>query len=181
MVRAGDIGFGGKRKGFYPKAVRWFTFSRWSHNFVVTPPVFDSISVLEADLKVQIVPFEKEYIRKNVDYWEVWRPTRATESEIYRAVSAAFQAEAGNLYGFAQIVWFAVRQIARRLGIAFGGRNWFPEGSICSETLWQFLVALGGDYKAAFEGLGQNEVSPEDIYRIVKERPDLFTFVMEKT
>lgn len=180
MVRPGDIGFGGKRKGFYPKAVRWFTYSRWSHNFVVIHPVMQSVSVLEADLKVQIVPFYKEYIMKNSDYWEVWRPRRATESEIYNAAKVAYEVESGNIYGFAQIAWFAARQLARRFGISIGEKNWFPDGSICSETLWHFLVALGGDYKAAFEPLGQNEVSPEDIYRIVKERSDLFAFVMEK-
>lgn len=180
MIRAGDIGFGGKRKGFYPKAVRWFTSSRWSHNFFVTPPVLGELSVLEADLKVQLVPFQKEYIEKNADYWEIWRPIKANESRVYQSSAETYLLEAGEIYGFAQILWFAVRQLLSKLGISIAGRNWFPDGTICSETLWKYLVALGGDYKAAFYHLGENEASPEDIYRIVKARPDLFEFVMEK-
>lgn len=180
IVRAGDIGFAGKRKGFYPSAVRWFTSSRWSHNFFVTPPVFGSLAVLEADLKVQIVPFVKEYVEKNVDYWELWRPILSTESEIYQAAVKTYHLEAGDVYGFAQIAWFAVRQLLSKLGFFLSGKNWFPSGSICSETQWKYLVNLGGDYRAAFESLGENEVSPEDIYKVVKARPDLFEFVMEK-
>jgi len=175
-VQPGDIGFGGKRKGFYPKAVRWFTRSLWSHCFFVTPEVLGEISVLEADLKVQLVPFQKEYIEKQADYWEVWRPTQATPEAIDMACRLTYQTQAGELYGFLQIPWFAVRAILRKLGMDLS-QNWFPSGTICSETQWIFLMFLGGEYRTAFSHLGQDECSPEDIHQVVLNRPDLFTFV----
>lgn len=180
MIRPGDIGFAGKRKGFYPNAVRWFTASRWSHCLVVTPPVLGHLSVIEADLMVVMRPWEKEYVERNNDYYEIWRPKKVTESKIFNACASLYRQDAGEIYGFLAISWFAVRQLFSKIGITIAGNNWFPSGEICSETQWQYLVNLGGEYRVLFEGLGENENSPEDLYRLVISRPDLFEFVEKR-
>lgn len=177
MVRPGDVGFGGKRSGFYPNAVRWFTRSRWSHCFVVTPPFLGEISVIETDLKVQLVSFQKEYVEKNADYYEIWRPIAATEEQIYEACRKVYLIQAGSIYGFLQIPWFALRAMCGWIGITLR-RNPFPDGEICSELLWEYLVALGDNYREAFSFYTENECSPEDLYAIAKGRPDLFEFVI---
>lgn len=179
MIRAGDIGFGGKRKGIYPRLVRFFTSSRWSHCFVVTPPILGHLSVIEADLKVQCVPFQKEYVEKNTDYYEILRPFRATESQIWRACSELYARDAGATYGFLQIPWFALRALLAPLGVHLRA-NPLPDGEICSETIWQYLNLLGGPYARVLDGFGENECSPEDIYRAVKDRPDLFEVVLKR-
>jgi hypothetical protein len=179
VVQPGDIGFGGKRAGFYPSAVRLFTKSKWSHCFVITPPVLGEISVIEADLKVQVVPFHKEYILKDADYYEVWRPIRSNESLLYSAVADLYKKDAGEIYGFLQIPWFAIRSLLGKVGIKIS-KNWFPSGEICSETLWQYMHNLGGEYRKAVELLGENESSPADLYNIVKDRNDLFEFVLRR-
>ena len=176
MIRPGDIGFGGKRKGWYPATVRWFTKSRWSHNFVVMPPYMGEICVLEADLKVQLVTFQKEYVEKDADYYEIWRPTQIGKGEIYGATGKLFKSDAGEIYGFMQIPWFAVRSLLEKIGIKLS-KNWFPAGEICSETPWRYLYNLGGEYRVEAEKLGENECSPQDIFTLVESRPDLFEFV----
>lgn len=174
MLKAGDFGFGGKRSGWYPRSVRWFTSSRWSHCFVVMPEYLGELSVLEADLKVQLVPFQKEYVEKNADYYEIWRPKVASESQVWKACAEIYRDDAGELYGFLQILWFAFRQGLGKLGIRVGGRNWFPQGEICSETLWAYLSRLPGEAGLLARQMGEDECSPEDLYRMVKSRPDLF-------
>lgn len=179
MIRHGMIGFGGKRSGFYPNAVRFFTKSKWSHCFVVIPQVLGELSVIEADLKVQIVPFQKEYVEKNADYYEVWEPIYATDSDVYRATTDIFIKNAGEIYGFLQIPWFAWRAFMRIFGVKLR-RNWFKDGEICSELLWSYLMELGPKYRNAFSILTEDECSPEDIYEIVLSRPDLFQFVTKR-
>jgi hypothetical protein len=179
MIRPGDIGFGGKRTGFYPNAVRWFTKSRWSHCFVVMPPYMGEICVLEADLKVQLVTFKKEYVEKNADYYEIWRPIATNESKIYKACSELFMQDAGEIYGFMQIPWFALRAMLGWIGIHLK-KNPFPSGEICSETPWRYIMALGGEYAKAISHLTEEECSPQDIYEAVIVRPDLFQLVLTK-
>lgn len=179
MIRPGDFGFGGKRKGVYPKIVRFLTRSKWSHCFVVMPEVMGELCVIEADLKVQVVSFHKEYVLKDADYYEIWRPIRALESDINTAVKSLFEKDAGEIYGFLQIPWFAVRAIMGYFGLKLNGKNPFPEGEICSETLWQYFANLR-KYSSTFEPLGEDECSPEDLYRIVSSRPDLFEKITER-
>jgi hypothetical protein len=180
VILPGDIGFAGRRSGFYPSAVRWFTNSKWSHCFVVMPEYMGELSVLEADLKVQLVPFREEYVHKDEDYYEIWRPKKASIGEKLSACHALYLSSAGGIYGFMQILWFAVRQGLLKLGINLPGKNWFPGGEICSETLWVYLVYLGGHYRGLFEGMGRNEVSPQDLRAAMQSRPDLFEFVYER-
>ena len=179
MIISGDIGFGGKRKGWYPATVRWFTKSRWSHNFVVMPKYLGEQCVLEADLKVQLVTFQKEYVEKDADYYEIWRPKKATTKEIVEASAKLFRSDAGEIYGFMQIPWFAVRSLLAKIGIKLS-KNWFPAGEICSETPWRFLYNLGGEYREKVELIGENECSPEDIFNIIKSNVDLFEFILER-
>lgn len=180
MIRPGDIGFAGKRQGFYPKAVRWFTSSRWSHCLVITPPVLGHLSVIEADLMVVMRTWEKEYVERNNDYYEIWRPIGPNESEIFRACAELYRSDAGEIYGFLQIAWFAFRQGLGKLGIRVGGRNWFPSGEICSETLWAYLARLPGEAGRLAREMGEDECSPEDLYRMVRSRPDLFELVARR-
>lgn len=179
MIRPGDIGLGAKRKGFYPSAVRWFTKSKYSHVFLICHEYYEQLQVFEVDLKVQTVPFNKEYVEKNDDSYVIYRPIRATESEIYNAAKLVHNTRAGGLYGFLQIPWFAVRSILQKVGIHLK-RNWFPSNDICSEMPLIYLKALNKEYAGAFFLLTENETSPQDIAKIVESRPDLFEFVTER-
>jgi hypothetical protein len=140
---------------------------------------YGELQVFEVDLKVQTVPFNKEYVEKNDDSYRIYRPIRATESEIYSALKFVHNTRAGSLYGFLQIPWFAARSILQKIGIHLK-KNWFPANDICSEMPLVYLVLINEEYRAAFAHLSENETSPEDIAKVVENRLDLFEFVTER-
>ena len=181
FVGAGDIAFGHpKNLGFYSKAVRFFTKSKWSHCFFVGPDYCGELVAIEADLKVQVVPFYKEYIEKKVDAYQVYRPIKTRDKDVLRATKTVFHITAGETYGFLQIPWFAIRSILKNLFGWILTKNWKPDGVICSELLLIYIQALGGEYLDAFKHLKVNETSPQDIFEIVIHRPDLFEFICER-
>lgn len=179
--RSGDIAFSYPvALGFYSRAVRFFTKSNWSHCFFLSEDYLGARMVFESDLKAQLVPFDKEYIESQVDSYELYRPTLARGNEITEACKSSFYLSAGETYGFLSIPWFAIRETLYWITGKKLTKNFRTRGSICSESLVLYLKALGPEYQEAFKDLTQDETSPEDIYRIVKARPDLFHFIGER-
>jgi hypothetical protein len=175
--KAGDIAFSHPAKlGFYSKAVRFLTKSRWSHCFFMPYNYLGYLVVMEADLKVQLVPFETEYVKKEVDCYEIFRPTKATEMDVISASKKCFLDNAGKTYGFLEIPWHALRAIAAWVGIKLEN-NPIETGEICNELLYAYLFNLGGEYARAISALKSGDSNPEEIYKIVLDRPDLFEFV----
>ena len=178
MIQQGDIVFSYPRDmGFYSKAVRYFTKSLWSHCFYISQPYMGEQMVFESDLKAQLVPWNKEYIQKNADVYEVFRPKLASARAIEKATRETYFDFAGETYGFFSIPWFAIRETLKRVFGFVLRKNFTATGVICSEMLVEYIKALGGQYFASFEHLKANETSPEDIYLIVKARPDLFEYI----
>ena len=176
--KAGDIAFSYPVElGFYSRGVRFFTKSFWSHSFHLSIDYLGQRMVFETDLKAQLVPFEKEYIEKKADAYEIWRPIKATAPEILHATKHSYFSIAGETYGFLSIPWFAVREMVYWITKKKLWKNFKTEGAICSESLIVYIQALGGEYLEAFKSLTRDETSPEDIYRIVKSRPDLFELI----
>ena len=177
----GDIAFSSPVKlGFYSRSVRFFTKSKWSHCFYIGPEYMGMYMAIETDLKVQVVPFQKEYIEKKEDVYELYRPIKATLSDVHTASKATFYITAGETYGFFQIPWFALRSLFKWFFNKTLKNNIETDGVICSELLIIYLQGLGGLYLDAFKHCKINETSPEDIYEIVLSRPDLFEFVGER-
>lgn len=179
MIASGCIAFSHPKKlGFYSKSVRYFTKSQWSHCFFVGPAYMGELIVIETDLKVQAVPFWKEYIQKDADVFEVYCPAVASMEDMETAARVAFLSGAGETYGFLSIPWFAIRSLYRRIFKGDLKVNFSRSGMICSELLVIYLKALGGEYERAFQHLSDNETSPEDIYEVVTARPDLFQRIL---
>lgn len=173
----GDIAFSTKAdSGWYSKSVRFFTKSQWSHCFFLSEDYLDEAQVWEIDLKAQLVPFKKEYIEKQIDVYEMFRPTITNKSKIRAAAQECINGTAGETYGFLEIPWFAVRSLLSKIGVHLK-ENVNKDGVICSEALFIYLSSLGGGYANAFSQFTRDEVSPEDLYKVVKERTDLFEFI----
>ncbi len=179
MITPGCVGLSAKRTGFYPKAVRFFTQSNYSHVFVIAHDYYNKQQVFEVNLEAGLRGFESEYIQKNNDSYEIYKPIKATDKEIYKAVSETFHYCNGVTYGFLQIPWFAFRAIFRVFGIELH-RNWFPWGGICSEMPLIYLKLINKEYAQAFAHLTENECSPQDIAAVVESRTDLFQFITER-
>lgn len=153
------------------------TGSKWSHCFFLLGEVCGELSVMEADLKCQVVPWTREYVENNNDYYEVYRPVKASLKEIKNAGSFCFKEYSGEMYGFLQIPWFIYRILVHRLFGSNPKKNWSTSGVICSESLYDYLFQLGGKYRDLVKDLGPDITSPEDLYRLVLSRTDLFEFV----
>jgi hypothetical protein len=132
-------------------------------------------AVIEADYKCQVVPFTEEYIEKNEDYWQIWRPKVCTLGDKLRETNRIYKKYAGKTYGFLQIPWFIWQRIANIFGFN-PGSNWFPKGVICSEVTFDYVQGLGDLHREALP-FTLNEVNPDQIYEIVQKRPDLFELV----
>lgn len=173
--RAGDIAFSMPAKpGFYSRGVAFFTASRWSHCFFLCADYAGMRSVLEADLKVQLVPFEIEYVEKQNDKYEIYRPIAARPESVSAACEYTFIAYAGATYGFFEIPWFAVRAILNKLFKVLLRGNFVKSGVICSELLVDYLKIIDTE---TFSKLSSDDTSPEDIYKVIKSRPDLFEYI----
>lgn len=178
-IFVGDIGLSHRRSGFYSRAVGFFTNSYWTHNFIVCSGMYGEPAALEADLKVQLVPMDKEYGAKNNDSYEIWRPTKASMKDRDYAARTTYVEYAGETYGFLQISWFVWAWLCVKIGVK-PGSNWFPSGVICSELTLYYLLALDGEYEEAFKHLTLNEVTPDDIAIVVRGRPDLFELILTR-
>lgn len=177
-MKVGAIFFSSPRNpGFYSRAVKYFTKSKWSHCFYVGPAYMGELMAIETDLKLQVVPFQKEYVEKNEDVYEAFYPQMASSVDVLNAAKLAFRETAGQTYGFLSIPWFAVRA---KLGHLFSfKKNYSTSGAICSELLVKYIRALGGEYEKCVSHLTDDETSPEDLYTIVLSRQDLFKRIGE--
>lgn len=174
MIQSGDIAFSGKRKpGFYSRTVMRLTKSKWSHCFPVVGTALDQLSVLESDLDVTMVSFHEMYELRNIDYYEMWRPTKATQDAIKAAGEYVYINFAEEEYGFLQPLWFMLRQLGFPLH-----RNFFRSGLVCSGLLYEYMKRLGPEYADTLKNFDAYNSSPQDLYDIVRARTDLFTFVL---
>lgn len=177
-VQVGDIVFSGNRKkSFYSNAVMFFTNSKWSHCFFIMTDVANERAAFEADLKCQVVPWIREYGSSDNDYYEVYRPIKASNDEKIAAANHIYMEYSGEIYGFMQIPWFIWDALCKKIGWD-AGKNWFPSGVICSESLNEYIHKLNKLYNDAFNSESDmNRASPEDLYLIVKKHPELFEYV----
>lgn len=131
---------------------------------------------MEADLCVQIVSFDKEYIEKQNDVYDLFRPIKASNVEIIGSCVKTFKENAGEAYGFIEIPWHAFKAILGWFGYKLEN-NPINTGVICNELLHSYLLNLGGEYFEAFNVFKTKDTNPEELYRVVLSRPDLFEFI----
>lgn len=149
----------------------YITEGYFSHAFILTPTVGDKWLCIEAELEgVTASPFELAYQKNlNRDYIQFKVKVSDNQTGINSILS---KLETG--YGFAQMLWFLWRFICSKFGKDIKGQdNWFyKDGTLCSQLAAEYLFSAGLSY--LFEGFGQGSISPNDIYKIAKSRPDLF-------
>lgn len=180
QVQAGDLVFSGKRKpGWYSTIVMWATRSKFSHCFPIVGTALGELCALEADLDVTMVSWQAEYVDKQIDYYEVWRPVKAPDDAIAFAGKYCFDHFAEEVYGFSAIPWFLARSILARVGVRLK-RNWFT-GMVCSSLLYEYWKALGTPYTQMLTPFASNTVDPQELRDLVSANRDCFVFVGERT
>ena len=180
-VQQGDISFSGKRaSNWYSDGVKAITESKWSHSFIVAGLALGELSAMEADLDVTMVSWQSQYVDKNNDYYEVWRPIKASQSNIEAAAKYCYNNYAEEPYGFLEIPWFIYRIYAKKWFGINATTNWSSSGMFCSGLTYNYLYQLGGEYRDILKDFKDNTMSPQDLYNIVLARPDLFEFVLQR-
>lgn len=180
-VQQGDVAFSGKRKwNFYSAAVKYITGSPWSHSFILLGSVNGEISAMEADLDVTVVSWQSQYVTADNDYYEVYRPIKASQEDIQRATQYCFDNYAEEVYGFLEIPWFIYRIYANKWFGWKPKKNWSSTGMFCSELTYDYLYQLGGEYRDLIKDFTPDTASPADLYNLAKTRLDLFQFVLSR-
>jgi hypothetical protein len=176
-IQVGDLVFSGRRgNNFYSQGVKWFTGSKWSHCFFIMTDVAGERAVLEADMHCQVVPWNREYVLQNDDYYEVYRPIKDTDVDKAAAADATYKECSGEIYGYTQIIWFVWDAMCKKLGLN-SGRQWFPNGIVCSGVQDKYAQRLPISSKAFSQLTVVNRVTPQEMYVPVVTRPELFKLV----
>jgi hypothetical protein len=183
ILKAGDIGFSSNNStglaGFVPKAIRYFTKSKWSHSLLIQAPILKEEAVQEASDLVQIVPFQRNY-RDSTETFEMFRIKKGVVSKatIDASLKKCFNEFTGQKYGYLQLFWFIYRAIAEKFGKDVRhNKNWLSDGVICSELVYWYLFYLGEPFKTLLEPWNADTIQPQDIYNIVQSHPELFELV----
>ena len=180
-VQKGDIAFSGKRaSNWYSNGVKSITKSKWSHSFLLMGDACGELSVLEAELSISAVPWQREYVEKDADYYESYRPTSASQEDIDRATKYCYYNYSGEAYGFLEIPWFIYRIYMQRWFGYTPKKNWSSDGIFCSELVFDYLYQLGGEYRDLLKDFTPDTASPQDLYNLVLSRPDLFQFIVKR-
>lgn len=181
IIQQGDIAFSGKRKSnWYSNAVKAITRSKWSHAFLLMGNACNELSVLESQLNILCVPWIREYVKRDNDYYEVFKPIKASQEDIKRATHYCYYEYSGEVYGFLEIPWFVYRIYAKRWFGYIAKKNWSSDGIFCSELVFEYLYQLDGEYRELLKDFTPDTASPQDLYELVLSRPDLFEFIIKR-
>lgn len=161
------IGFSSNQKGLFPKLVRYFTRSKWSHCFAFTQDLFGEPAIIEASLTVDVVPFKRNYLYDPDETYEIWEILNVPHPNGYLAQKAIYEKYSGTEYGFLQIPYFMFKGLGLK-------SNPFSSGIICSELVYLLLRELGGIYALSVGHLERDDVSAQDLYEVFQANPHLY-------
>lgn len=185
MLKIGDIGFsssyGTGFRRFLSNSIRFFTKSKFSHVLMITDDVEKIEAVQEADIIVQVVPFDRNYRKCETEKYRMYRPS-APEVDKVRAAKRCFMEFAGVTYGKLQLIWFVYRWFNENLfkRDVRHQKNWMADGVICSELVYWYLWYLGDPYQNLLKPWNPDTIQAQDILTIVEANPELFELIEEK-
>lgn len=184
-VEPGDIVLVNNTKGgILPALIRFITGRPWSHTAVGSLPLHALVEqkaydqVFEANLLCMQTLFY-DYRKNSFMGLRVYRFRDLPMSWAERICVMQLDHYNGEVYGFAQLLWFVYRRLIELLHLPtrWAVYNFFPKNRICTEVVWEYLGALRygmvGTPTAIFlaQALNlrdQNSVHPGDIEDIMQ-------------
>lgn len=178
-IERGDFGFsdyvGPGFFNFVAKCIRFFTKSRWSHTYVI--PLEDDVvgHIVEEAGPMGVVCCSIDKYEDKTEYIaEFWRPMVTSEDQVDIAIRRIWKMM-GKSYGYTQLLGFILvwvwYKITRRKA-----NNPIRGGIICSELVLEYLKALFPN-EECFKRMNRDTTSPQDIYKVILDRADLFVRV----
>lgn len=174
----GHVCFAYSKNEWIAKAIAWFTKSQWSHTFITVPPMLGKEMVMEAgEGGVEMVMFDQAY-RNNPDQkYEVYR-VKLPQATIDNAIAKCMD-KLEVPYGYLEYVWFIWRYLNMWFGRDIKSQdNWSTSKEVCAGLVDIYNDELG--LQALSDVFGNNSISAQDIYEIVKAHPELFELVESK-
>jgi hypothetical protein len=183
-VEPGDIVLvNNKEGGILPALIRFITGRPWSHTAVGSLPLHALVEqkayaqVFEANL-LCMQTLWNDYLNDGMRV-RVYRFRDVPMAWVERVCKYQLDHYNGEVYGFAQLLWFVYRRVIELLHLPtrWARYNFFPKHRICTEVVWEFLGAFRygtpGTPRSIFlaQALNlrdQNSVHPGDIEDIMQ-------------
>lgn len=160
----GDIGFIMHHDNPISKAIAWFMGSKWSHSFLVKESAEQDTYLIEtSDFHVTIGTLEAYLKDANVSM-VIFSPD-ATEEQRLNMIAAA-KPHIGTVYGYFQLLSFALRAILGWVGIKIG--NFIRMGEVCTATPLRAMATLK-QYPKTYN-MDPESIHTEEFYQLLLEQ-----------
>lgn len=174
----GYVCFSYTKNELIAKLIAKITQSKWSHSFIVVPPVLEKEMVMEAASNgISMTTFQENYRDNANESYEVYR-VFAPKNKVDKSILSCME-RLERPYPYLELLWFVWRRINKFFGKDIKDQNnWFTNGVVCSGLVRKFLEGSG--LKRLFKGFGIDAVAPQDVYNIVLANPKLFELIEKK-
>lgn len=171
----GYVCFAYTKTEWIAKAIAWFTQSQWSHTFLTVPSMLGQEMIMEAGGGgVEMAMFNQAYRHNASQKYEVYR-VKVSQQIIDEAIAQCME-KLELPYGYLEYPWFIWRYLNKWIGRDIKGQdNWSTNREVCAGLVDIYIDALG--LGVLSKDFGNNSISAQDIYEIVKANPDLFELV----
>jgi hypothetical protein len=149
-VKPGDVFLVRSRGYWYSDAIAWFmgpdrNGDKWSHTGLVRDKAEDVgfITLETSDYEVTYGSLEKYANNPDKYHLKVMRPKVYT-SDIDKALDEVDAQLNGNMYGYLQLLSFALKRLLKRIGVKIP--NLIRQGQVCTAVALLFLKKCGPEY-----------------------------------
>lgn len=179
FIKPGMIGLV-SGSSFVSNVIKFFTNSKYSHNFLCLFPQGLTASILELSSNVKVLPYNI-YNDKDFEKYIIYEVNSSlvSQEEINYSVEKIFKEYTNSHYGFLQLIWFLYKWLMKKLfnKDVRHDKNWFTDGIICSEIIYYFLYNLNSKYRDILKDYNADTIQPADIADIIQNNPHLFKLV----
>lgn len=148
-----------------------FMQSKWSHCGKIKEVTPSEIYTIETSNKEVWIGRFKEYLKDEYE-WELWRPKTLSEESKKDSMRIA-EDLLETLYGYLQLLGFAVRCLLQRIKIP--APNWIRQGVVCCGVIF---YAFHGKLKG-FD-VDPESRHTEDLYQLVSNTPEEWVLIAKK-
>jgi hypothetical protein len=149
-IRPGDVFVVRSRGYWYSDAIAWFmgpdrNGDKWSHTGIVRDVASDIglITLETTDFEVTYCPLNKYVSNPEKYHLKVMRPKEFT-GDINTALKETDAQLNESMYGYLQLLSFAVKRLLGRIGIKIP--NMIRQGQVCTAVTLTYLSKCGPDY-----------------------------------
>lgn len=163
-MKPADIGFILHQDNWISRVMAWVMGSQWSHSFIVIDTgTLDRYICETTDFEVTVSPFGRKYMMDPYVNMEIWSPIDMSEGERVQ-VSRGSVEQVGTIYGYLQLVSFAIKRFLKRFG--YNIPNFLRQGMVCDHVV---LYGYTQSSIPGLQGIDPESIDTEDLYQLVKQ------------